>query len=158
MPIKRKLCAVLLSCLLLLPLAGWAADTTTARQQQTVTMRVEQYNRLKQIINQQELTLETLQLKLTMLGQNSVQDKQTLLQLQDELTSCKTELMQTQQSLTSAKKSLTLAESSLKKQNESLQTLTAQINAMTDEQKRLKRQRTTWAMIAGVAALWIACK
>ena len=104
------------------------------------------------------MTLETLQLKLTTLSQHSSADKQTLLQLQDELTNCKNELTQTQQSLTSARESLTLAESSLKKQSESLQTLTEKINSMNDEQKRLKRQRNTWAVIAGVAVLWIACK
>ena len=148
----------LLSCLLLLPLAGWAADTTTAGPQQTVTMRVEQYNRLKQIINQQELMLETLQLKLNLLSQHSSADKQTLLQLQDELTSCRAELTQTQQSLLTAKASLMSAEEILRKQEESLRTLTEQINSMTHKEMIMKRQRNTWAVIAGVAAVWIACK
>lgn len=152
------MCAVLLSCLLLLPLAGWAADTTTAGPMQTVIMQQSQYNVLKEIINQQELTLETLQLKLNLLSQHSSADKQTLIQLRDELTSCKTELTQTQQSLTSAKASLMSAENSLRMQGESLRTLTEKINSMNNEQKRLKRQRNTWAVIAGVAALWIACK
>ena len=154
---RRKL--LLLCCLFVFALssAGLAADTTMTAPQ-TVTMQASQYNRLKEIINQQELTLETLQLKLTTLRQHSSADKQTLLQLQDELMSCRAELTQTQQSLTSAKASLTSAESSLKKQSESLQTLTEKINSMADEQKRLKRQRNTWAVLAGVAALWIACK
>ena len=150
----------LLCCLFafVLSSAGLAADTTTSEPPQTVTMRLEQYNRLKQITSQYEMTLETLQLKLTMLRQTSTQDKETLLQLQDDLTSCKAELTQTRQSLTSAKESLTSAEKTLKKQSESLQTLNEKINSMNDEQKRLKRQRNTWAVIAGVAALWIACK
>lgn len=154
---RRKL--LLLCCLLVFALssADLAADTTTTAPQ-TVTIQASQYNKLKEIINQQEMTLETLQLKLTMLSQNSTADKQTLIQLSGNLTSCRTELTQTQQLLTSAKVSLTLAENNLKKQSEYLQTLTAQINAMTDEQKRLKRQRNTWAVIAGVAVLWIGCK
>ncbi len=155
--LRKRLGTALLACCLLLPSAGWAADATTTAPQ-TVTMQALQYSRLKEIINQQSMLLETLQLKLTMLSQNSTADKQTLIRLQDDLTSCKAELTQTQQSLTSARASLTLADSTLKKQSEYLQTLTEQISFMTDEQKRLKRQRNTWAVLAGVAALWIACK
>lgn len=155
--LKRKLGIALFAYCLLLPSAGWAADTTTTAPQ-TVTMQALQYSRLKEIINQQSMLLETLQLKLTMLRQTSTQDKQTLLQLQDELTSCKTEQTQTQQSLTSAKASLMSAELTLKKQEESLQTLKEKITSMTNEQKRLKRQRNTWAVVAGVAMFWIACK
>lgn len=154
---RRKL--LLLCCLFVFALSsdGLAADTTMTATQ-TITMQASQYNRLKEIISQQEMTLETLQLKLTMLSQNSTADKQTLIRLSDDLTNCKTELMQTQQSLTSANASLTSAENSLQRQEESLQTLTEKINSMADEQKRLKRQRNTWAVLAGVAALWIACK
>ena len=158
MPIKRNLCAVLLLCLLLLPLAGWAADTTTAGPQQTVTMRVEQYNRLKQIIDQQELALETLQLKLTTLSQHSTADKQTLLQLQDKLTSCRAELTQTQQSLLTAKSSLMSAESTLKKQEESLRTLTEKIAVEEHKAMVARRQRDTYAVLAGVAVLSVFFK
>jgi len=152
MPIKRKLCAVLLSCWLLLPLVGWAADTTTGPQQ-TITMQQSQYNKLKEIINQQELTLETLQLKLTMLRQHSSADKQTLLQLQDELTSCKAELMQTQQSLLTAKASLMSAENSLQRQEESLQMLTEKIAVEEHKAMVARRQRDMYAALAGVAVL-----
>lgn len=148
----------LLSCLLLLPLAGWAADTTTAGPQQTVTMRVEQYNRLKQIINQQELMLETLQLKLNLLSQHSSVDKQTLIQLRDELTSCKTELTQTQQSLTSAKASLMSAENSLQRQEESLRTLTEKIAVEEHKAMVARRQRDTYAMLAGVLLIYVSIK
>lgn len=158
MPIKRNLCAVLLLCLLLLPLAGWAADTTTAGPQQTVTMRVEQYNRLKQIIDQQELALETLQLKLTTLSQHSTADKQTLLQLQDKLTSCRAELTQAQQSLLTAKASLMSAESTLKKQEESLRTLTEKIAVEEHKAMVARRQRDTYAVLAGVAVLSVFFK
>ena len=158
MPIKRNLCAVLLLCLLLLPLAGWAADTTTAGPQQTVTMRVEQYNRLKQIIDQQELALETLQLKLTTLSQHSTADKQTLMQLQDELTSCRAELTQAQQSLLTAKASLMSAESTLKKQEESLRTLTEKIAVEEHKAMVARRQRDTYAVLAWVAVLSVFFK
>ena len=158
MPIKRKLCAVLLSCLLLLPSAGWAADTTTAGPMQTVTMQQSQYNMLKEIINQQELTLETLQLKLTTLSQHSTADKQTLLQLQDELTSCRAELTQTQQSLLTAKSSLRSAENSLQRQEESLQMLTEKIAVEEHKAMVARRQRDTYAMLAGVLLIYVSIK
>ena len=158
MPIKRNLCAVLLSCLLLLPSAGWAADTTTARPMQTVTMQQSQYNRLKEIINQQSLILETLQLKLTTLSQHSTADKQTLMQLQDELTSCRAELTQTQQSLLTAKASLMSAENSLQRQEKSLQMLTEKIKAEEHKAMVARRQRDTYAMLAGVLLIYVSIK
>ena len=158
MPIKRNLCAVLLSCLLLLPLAGLAANTTTAGPQQTITMQASQYNRLKEIINQQSLILETLQLKLTTLSQHSTADKQTLLQLQDELTSCRAELTQTQQSLLTAKSSLRSAENSLQRQEESLQMLTEKIAVEEHKAMVARRQRDTYAMLAGVLLIYVSIK
>ena len=152
------MCAVLLSCLLLLPLAGWAADTTTAGPMQTVIMQQSQYNVLKEIINQQELTLETLQLKLNLLSQHSSADKQTLIQLRDELTSCKTELTQTQQSLTSAKASLMSAENSLQRQEESLRMLTEKIAVEEHKAMVARRQRDTYAMLAGVLLIYVSIK
>ena len=156
--LKRKLCAVLLSCLLLLPSAGWAADTTTAGPQQTITMQASQYNRLKEIINQQSLILETLQLKLTTLSQHSTADKQTLMQLQDELTSCRAELTQTQQSLLTAKSSLRSAENSLQRQEESLQMLTEKIAVEEHKAMVARRQRDTYAMLAGVLLIYVSIK
>ena len=158
MPIKRNLCAVLLLRLLLLPLAGWAANTTTAGPQQTITMQQSQYNKLKEIINQQELTLETLQLKLATLSQHSSADKQTLMQLQNELTSCRAELTQTQQSLLTAKASLMSAENSLQRQEKSLQMLTEKIKVEEHKAMVARRQRDTYAMLAGVLLIYVSIK
>lgn len=142
MPIKRKLCAVLLSCWLLLPLVGWAADTTT--EPQTVTMQWQQYNQLKQIISEQETSLNELQSKLDKLSSNSAT-------LQAQLAQAREQLQKTSSSLTTAESSLQTANSDLLKQNESLQTLTAQINSIIDEKKKIKRQRDTWAAVAVIA-------
>lgn len=144
MPIKRNLCAVLLLCLLLLPLAGWAADTTTAGPQQTVTMQREQYNQLKSIISGQEQSLNELQVKLDKLNSKSTT-------LQAQLAQARKQLQKTSSSLTAAESSLQTANSDLQKQNESLQTLTAQINSIIDEKKRIKQQRDTWAAVAVIA-------
>lgn len=144
MPIKRKLCAVLLSCLLLLPSAGWAADTTTAGPQQTVTMQREQYNQLKLIISGQEQSLNELQVKLDKLNSNSTT-------LQAQLAQAKERLQKTSSSLTTAESSLQTARDDLMKQSESLRTLTEQINSMINEKKRIKRQRDMWAAVAVIA-------
>ena len=144
MPIKRKLCAVLLSCLLLLPSAGLAADTTTAGPQQTVTMQREQYNQLKSIISGQEQSLNELQVKLDKLNSNSTT-------LQAQLAQAKEQLQRTSSSLMIADSSLQTARNDLMKQSESLRTLTEQINSMINEKKRIKRQRDMWAAVAVIA-------
>lgn len=146
---------LLLSLLLLSP-SCYSADTTTTEPQQTVTMQLSQYNRLRTIINQQEMTLATLETKLAVLGSNSTEQTAILTQLQNELTSCKTELDKTKQSLTSANDSLSKAEETLRKQAESLQTLTMQINKLAHKQAVLRRQRDTWRVLAVGLAGYIA--
>lgn len=134
---------LLLSLLLLSP-SCYSADTTTTELQQTVTMQLSQYNRLKTIINQQEMTLATLETKLAVLGSNSTEQAAILTQLQDDLTNCKTELNKTKQSLTSANNSLIKAEETLRRQAESLQTLTVQIKQLAHKQAVMRRQRDMW--------------
>lgn len=138
---------LLLSLLLLSP-SCYSADTTTTGSQPTVTMQLSQYNRLKTIINQQEMTLATLETKLAVLSSNSTEQEAILTQLQDELMSCKNELDKTRQSLTSANSSLIRAEETLQRQAESLQTLTAQIKQLAHKQSVLRRQRDTWRVLA----------
>lgn len=121
-------------------------------------MQQSQYNRLKEIINQQELTLETLQLKLNLLSQHSSVDKQTLMQLQNKLTSCRAELTQTQQSLLTAKASLMSAENSLQRQEKSLQMLTEKIKVEEHKAMVARRQRDTYAMLAGVLLIYVSIK
>jgi uncharacterized protein HemX len=53
---------------------------------------------------------------------------------------------------------LTQANSDLQRQNESLQMLTSQINEMTKKQSRLKQQRDTWAIAAGILAVGLVAK
>ncbi len=155
---KRICCLLVLFVFLSLPVAGYTADTSIAAPEQTVTMQLSQYNRLKEIINRQDMTLETLQTKLTLLGQDSTADKQTLMQLQDDLMKCKAELTQTQELLTTTSSSLNKAEVTLQKQNESLMRLTNEIKAMEHKQAVLRRQRDMWAVVAGSALLYSVLK
>ena len=67
-------------------------------------------------------------------------------------------LAKTKNSLQTANVSLTQASNELQRQKESLQTLTEQINKMTKKEARLKRQRDTWAVAAGVLLVGLAMK
>lgn len=148
---KTKQLSLLLCCavFLLVSAPGYCADTTTAQQPQTIEMSLTQYNRLKEIISQQEVTLNTLQARLNVLKSNSTEQQQLLIKLQEQLQNCRNQLQETKLSLTSAKDSLTKANETLKKQSQSLQTLTRQIKAMEHKQAVIKRQRDTWAVITG---------
>ena len=142
--VKKSILSLIFALVLWLPSAGYSADTTTTGPQPTVTMQLSQYNRLKTIINQQEMILATLETKLAVLGSNSTEQAAILTQLQNELTNCKIELDKTKQSLTSANSSLTRAEQTLQRQAESLKTLTVQIKKLAHKQAVLRRQRDMW--------------
>lgn len=148
--IKRSLLSLLFCSLLwLVPAAGYCADTTTAQPPQTIEMSLTQYSRLKAIISQQEVTLDTLQARLTVLQSSSTEQQQLLIKLQEQLQDCRSQLQETRLNLASARDSLTKADETLQRQSQSLQTLTRQIKAMEHKQAIIKRQRDTWAVIAG---------
>ena len=73
--------------------------------------------------------------------------------LQTQLTAANKQLTKTKNLLQTASVSLTQANNELQRQKESLQTLTEQINNMTKKEARLKRQRDTWAVVAGALAV-----
>lgn len=145
----KKLC-ILSLFLLWLPAAGFCTDTTTASDNQTVTLSIAQYNKLSQIISQQELTLDQLQTKLNLLSQNSTVQQQTLTTLNSQLTACKQTIVTTKQSLTSATTSLQAAEITLQQQEKSLEMLQGQVKALEHHAVVLQRQRDTWAVGYGV--------
>jgi chromosome segregation ATPase len=150
--VMYALLALLFSFLLWLPVDACAADTTTAQAPQTVTMQRSQYETLRLIIEQQELRLTMLQDRLQTLKQHSTGQMQDLTELQTQLGASRTALQQTRQSLTSATASLQTATEALQRQEQSLQTLTGQIKSMEHKLAVLKRQRDTWAVLAGVLA------
>lgn len=140
---KNVLSLAVLSVCLCWPAFGWSADTTAAEPNTTIKMSAEQYRALKTTIEQQETNLTQLSDSLT---------KQ-----ETELATLKKQLNEAQMSLHEARNSSTKAGETLQRQSESLTTLTAQINDMIEEQARIKRQRDTWAIAAGVA-LYLAVK
>lgn len=146
--VKKSILLLIFALGLWLPSAGYSADTTTTAPQPTVTMQLSQYNRLKTIINQQEMTLAMLETKLAVLSSNSTEQTAILTQLQAELANCKTGLNKTKQSLTIANSSLSKAEETLQRQEKSLQTLTVQIKQLAHKQAVLRRQRDTWRILA----------
>ena len=149
---KIKLFLLLACCVSfwLLPGHGWCADTTTMQPAQKITISLTQYNQLKEIINEQETILETLQARLNVLKSNSTEQQQILIELQNQLQDCRSQLQTTQQNLTNAKSSLKQAEETLQRQSQSLQILTKKIKAMEHKQAVIKRQRDTWAIAVGV--------
>lgn len=120
--------------------AGSYASTTT----QQISLSQEQWTKYK-------LTLETLVLKLEQLEKNSDRDKTELKQLKEQLTESQNAMEKTQHSLTIASDSLTTLEANI-------QTLKTQIEKKQQENKRLKRQRDTWAVVAGLLAAIAAVK
>ena len=153
--VMYALLALLFSFLLWLPVDAHGTDTTTVQAPQTVTMQRSQYNQLKLITEQQELRLTMLQDRLQTLKQHSTGQMQDLLELQTQLGASRTALQQTRQSLTSATASLQTATEALQRQEQSLRTLTGQIKALEHKLAVLKRQRDTWAVLAGVLGVYV---
>lgn len=140
---------LLLSLLLLSP-SCYSADTTTTELQPTVTMQLSQYNRLKTIISQQEMTLATLEAKLEILNKESTGQSQELTTLYNQLSDSKNQLQKTREKLMIAEISLEKADETLKRQAGSLEILTKQIKSMEHKMRVVKRQRNMWAVVAGI--------
>ena len=142
---------ILLACLLLLlPPSGICFADTTIAPQETVVMQLSQYNRLKTIISQQEMTLNLLEIKLENLQNTSTGQSQELTTLYNQLSDSRNQLQKTHEKLMIAEISLEKADETLKRQAESLETLTKQIKSMEHKMRVVKRQRNMWAVVAGI--------
>ena len=149
----KRLACILLLCVLFasVPLFGHTTHGAEITEPEIVTMSRAQYNRLKEIMNQQEADLNLQEEKLNELKKNSTQQSTDLIACQKELIQLKAELNQTKEQLVNAKKSINDAEVALQKQKESLQTLTAKIKKVEHAQVVAKRQRDLFAGIALIA-------
>ena len=151
----KRSCTLLLAVFLLfLPAVSYCTDTTNIQDNATVTMQYSQYNRLKEIMNEQSMQITKLEGIISLLKQNSTEDKETLLTLQAQLNDCKTRLTIAQDLLTKQGEKLTEVNSLLMSNEESLKTLTKQIKVMERTISRLERQRDVWMVIAGAFALY----
>ncbi len=129
-------CCLFLS---LVPAAGFCAGTTTTWNGPTVTMSVQQYETLKN-------SIETLK-------RNSIEREQLIKTQQTQIKTLKEQLTISQTQLQNSRTSINQTQTRLTQQSESLETLTAQINAETHKIATAKRQRDTWAVVAGALAI-----
>ena len=131
---------LLLSALLVVSLSSVSfASTTTYPQtnQQTITMTLSQYNELKMIIDSLEMNLQILE-------QNSSTDKKQLIELRNELETCKSQMLL-------AQKSSEKAESLLKEVETSLKTLTEQMDSLKHKLAVKERQnKLAWSVAGGL--------
>ncbi|AXB82008.1 hypothetical protein ACT01_07020 [Megasphaera hexanoica] len=150
---KRKSIFLLLFLLSLFcfPSAFCYADTTEPLSNQQVVMSIQQYNRLKQITTEQEQRLFNLQNLINLLKQNSSTDKQTLVELQNQLTYCNNRLINAQNLLNQQNQKLQEANSLLEKNEKSLKTLTEQMDSLKHQLKVKERQnRLAWSVAGGL--------
>lgn len=144
---------------LLLSPCSYISYSAAPQAVETVTMQRTQYEKLKSIVQNQQIRLDQLEMKLNDLESNSTEASQELTALQNQLIECKKELMRTQEQLQSAEISLQTAEENLMKLQTSLDKLTKKIDELTHDVKLAKRQRNLWSYIAGaVATGWLVDK
>ena len=156
---RRRKLSLLLALSLLLSPCSYISYSAAPPAAETVTMQRTQYEKLKNIAQNQQMRLDQLEMKLNRLEINSTEASQELTELQNQLTECKKELIETQKQLQSAEISLQTAEENLTKLQISLDGLTKKIDELTHDVKLAKRQRNLWSYIAGaVAAGWLIDK
>lgn len=138
--IKRPLLSLLFCSLLwLVPAAGFCASTTTTWSGPTVTMSVQQYETLKS-------SIETLK-------QNSIEREQLINQQNQQIKTLNEQLTISQTQLQNSQASIDQTRTRLTQQSESLTTLSEQINKEAHKTATAKRQRDTWAVVAGALAV-----
>lgn len=147
--LKILLLSTLLICLSLLSQCVSAEGYTSFTYQGgAITMTTSQYNTLKHITSELQMQCSVLQIRLQQLKQNSAEQAESLNVLSEELKSCKEELYQTQELLTSAKIDLIAAKNYLAAQKVFIKTLREEINALEKTNKRLKKQRQLYVVLA----------
>ena len=141
MPKIRKSLLSWACCLFfsLVPAVGFCASTTTTWSGPTVTMSVQQYETLKS-------SIETLK-------QNSIEREQLINQQNQQIKTLNEQLTISQTQLQNSQTSIDQTQTRLTQQNESLTTLSNQINKEAHKTATAKRQRDTWAVVAGALAV-----
>lgn len=119
------------------------ASSTPPASQNQIVLSTNQWKALKEELITQEQELQTLKIKLKMLGASSNEQMKIVVDLQERLKL-------TEQHLTSANESLTIAQSELSVSKASLTILKSQIKELEHQKKVIKRQRNLYAVLAGV--------
>lgn len=131
-------CCLFLS---LVPAAGFCAGTTTIWNNPTVTMSAQQY--------------ETLKSSIEKLKKNSIEREQLINQQNQQIKTLKEQLTLSKAQLQNSRTSIDQTQTRLTQQSESLTTLSKEINKEAHKTATAKRQRDTWAVVAG--ALAVSC-
>lgn len=116
-----------------------------------ITLSAEQYQTLKQTIQEQDKTLDTLESNLNKQQNRQQERSKQLQQLSKQLDNSKREMTKTMRTLQSANESLAQADNLLKRQAGSLQTLTELIKREEHKKAVIKRQRDMYAALALLA-------
>ena len=122
-----------------------------AQGEKTITLSAEQYQTLKQTIQEQDKTLDTLESNLNKQQNRQQERSKQLQQLSKQLDNSKREMTKTMRTLQSANESLAQADNLLKRQAGSLQTLTELIKREQHKKAVIKRQRDMYAVLALLA-------
>lgn len=122
-----------------------------AQGEKTITLSQEQYQILRQTIQEQDKTLDTLENNLNKQQNRQQERSKQLRQLSKQLDNSKREMTKTMRTLQSANESLAQADSLLKRQAGSLQTLTELIKREEHKKAVIKRQRDMYAVLALLA-------
>lgn len=148
---KRNHCSLwaLFLCLLLSALLSISVRAETPTQ--TISVPLEQWNELK-MGNEKALNLIKAS-KMPLTEAQALTAKQA-----NELTALKSINAQQASELEKAKSDLTKQSVYLAETQNSLDQLNKQIKKSHDAEKRLTRQRNTWAYIAGVLVVGLAVK
>ncbi|EGS36175.1 hypothetical protein [Megasphaera sp. UPII 135-E] len=127
------------------------SSSVFAQEQKTITLSAEQYQILKQTIQEQDKTLNTLENNLNRQQNRQQERNKQLQQLNKQLNKSKAEMTKTMQTLQNANESLEQADNLLRKQAVSLRILTEQIKREQHKKAVIKRQRDMYAVLALLA-------
>ena len=123
----------------------WPLSETHASEikQQTITVQIEQWNTLKQQLQEQQVTLLMLQEEITLLKTPSAE-------LMQNLKAAREQLQKAQSELTESNRSLMSASEEIKKVSTLCSELKVQLQQERSKAKLKARQQAFWGFIAGV--------
>lgn len=122
----------------------WPLSETHASEikQQTITVQIEQWNTLKQQLQEQQVTLLMLQEEITLLKTPSAE-------LMQNLKAAREQLQKAQSELTESNRSLTNASEEIRKVSALCSELKVQLQQERSKAKLKARQNAFWGFIAG---------
>jgi chromosome segregation ATPase len=123
----------------------WPLSETHASEikQQTITVQIEQWNTLKQQLQEQQVTLLMLQEEITLLKTPSAE-------LMQNLKAAREQLQKAQSELTESNHSLTNASEEIRKVSTLCSELKVQLQQERSKAKLKARQNAFWGFVAGV--------